>query len=73
MPSPIQPVVDQLNDILLGKPEQIWLAVLALLARGHVLIEDLPGMGKTTLAQALSAVLGLAQKKGAIHRRRDAG
>ena len=64
MPSPIQPVVDQLNDILLGKPEQIWLAVLALLARGHVLIEDLPGMGKTTLAQALSAVLGLAQKRG---------
>ncbi|MEK9892821.1 MAG: AAA family ATPase [Pseudomonadales bacterium] len=63
MPSPIQPVVDQLNDILLGKPEQIWLAVLALLARGHVLIEDLPGMGKTTLAQALSAVLGLAQKR----------
>lgn len=63
MPSRIQPVIDQLNDILLGKPEQVWLAVLALLARGHVLIEDLPGMGKTTLAQALSAVLGLEQKR----------
>jgi len=42
-----------------GSPEVIRLAVVALLARGHVLIEDVPGVGKTTLAQALARSLGL--------------
>jgi MoxR-like ATPase len=42
-----------------GSPEAIRLAVVALLARGHVLIEDVPGVGKTTLAQALARSLGL--------------
>jgi MoxR-like ATPase len=42
-----------------GKPETIRLAVVALLARGHVLIEDVPGVGKTTLAQALARSVGL--------------
>jgi MoxR-like ATPase len=49
-----------LADIILGKNEQITLALACLLARGHLLIEDLPGLGKTTLAQALSRVLGLS-------------
>lgn len=52
-------VVDALNKIILGKPSQIRLAVVCLLAKGHLLIEDLPGMGKTTLAHALAKVLGL--------------
>jgi MoxR-like ATPase len=52
-------VVDVLNKIILGKPSQIRLAVVCLLAKGHLLIEDLPGMGKTTLAHALAKVLGL--------------
>ena len=43
-----------------GSPEAIRLAIVALLARGHVLIEDVPGVGKTTLAQALARSLGLA-------------
>jgi MoxR-like ATPase len=43
-----------------GDPEAIRLAVVALLARGHVLIEDVPGVGKTTLAQALARSLGLS-------------
>ncbi len=43
-----------------GKPETVRLAVVALLARGHVLIEDVPGVGKTTLAQALARSLGLS-------------
>ena len=43
-----------------GKPETIRLAVVAMLARGHVLIEDVPGVGKTTLAQALARSLGLS-------------
>ncbi len=48
-----------LGNIILGKDEQISLALACLLARGHLLIEDLPGLGKTMLAQALARVLGL--------------
>ena len=55
----LEPVVAQLNSILLGKDRQVRLAVACLLARGHLLIEDLPGVGKTTLAQALARTLGL--------------
>lgn len=54
-----QTAVCQLNQIILGKEQQIQLALACLLARGHLLIEDLPGMGKTTLAHALAKVLGL--------------
>jgi len=57
-------VIDQarksLGTIILGKDEQISLAVACLLARGHLLIEDLPWLDKTMLAQALSRVLGLS-------------
>ena len=49
-----------LGGIILGKNRQITLALACLLARGHLLIEDLPGLGKTMLAQALSRVLGLS-------------
>ncbi|MNZ07251.1 ATPase family [compost metagenome] len=48
------------NQVLLGKEAQVRLAVTCLLARGHLLIEDLPGMGKTTLGHALAKVLGLS-------------
>lgn len=50
----------QVNALVLGKSEQVRMAFIALLAGGHVLIEDLPGLGKTTLAQALAATLGLS-------------
>jgi MoxR-like ATPase len=46
--------------VIRGKPEVIRLAVVALLARGHLLVEDVPGVGKTTLAQALARSLGLS-------------
>ena len=49
-----------LGAIILGKDRQISLALACLLARGHLLIEDLPGLGKTMLAQALARVLGLS-------------
>lgn len=52
-------VLGQLESILLGKREQTTLAFACLLARGHLLIEDVPGVGKTTLAHALGATLGL--------------
>ena len=49
----------QAERIILGKPRQIRLAIACLLARGHLLIEDIPGVGKTILAQTLARVLGL--------------
>ena len=50
----------QVNSLVLGKPQEVRQAFVALLAGGHVLIEDLPGLGKTTLAHALAATVGLA-------------
>jgi len=52
-----------LGTIILGKTDEISLALACLLARGHLLIEDLPGLGKTTLAQALSSVLDLSYQR----------
>jgi len=52
-------VIRQVGQIILGKEHQIRLAVACMLARGHLLIEDIPGVGKTTLAHALAATLGL--------------
>ena len=52
--------MEQVNGVLLGKPNEIRLAFACLLAGGHLLIEDLPGMGKTTLAHALAVTLGLS-------------
>ncbi len=52
-------VVAQISRVLLGKERQVQLAVSALVAGGHLLFEDLPGMGKTTLAEALARSFGL--------------
>src|SRR5690606_25490071 len=54
-----QGIIDSANQVILGKDRQIRLALACILARGHLLIEDLPGMGKTTLAHTLAQVLGL--------------
>lgn len=59
MASAVERVVRQASTIVLGKERQIRLALACLLARGHLLIEDLPGVGKTTLAQVLAKSLGL--------------
>ena len=59
MQQQINRVVRAIGQVLVGKEDKIRLALCCLLARGHLLIEDLPGMGKTTLAQALSHALGL--------------
>ncbi|MFV1922820.1 MAG: AAA family ATPase [Methylotenera sp.] len=53
-------ILKALNQVILGKQSQVKLALTCLLARGHLLIEDLPGMGKTTLAHALANVFGMA-------------
>ena len=52
--SRIEALVSQIGQIIVGKPDVIQLAVACLLARGHLLIEDLPGVGKTTLSHALA-------------------
>ncbi len=55
--------LDRLDEIILGKTRQTRLCVACLLARGHLLIEDIPGVGKTTLAHALARVLGLSYQR----------
>jgi MoxR-like ATPase len=52
-----------IERVILGKPAQIRLCLACLLARGHLLIEDVPGVGKTTLAHALAHILGLAWQR----------
>ena len=53
-------VAERIDTILLGKPQAVRLSLACLIARGHLLLEDLPGMGKTVLAHALAKALGLA-------------
>lgn len=60
MRSQLDQVVADVNQVLLGKELQVRLALACLLAGGHLLLEDLPGMGKTTLSQTLARVLGLS-------------
>ncbi|MFZ6657383.1 AAA family ATPase [Undibacterium sp. TJN19] len=57
--SKLHKVAKQVNSIIIGKEQQIRQALVCLLAGGHLLIEDLPGVGKTTLAHALAISLGL--------------
>lgn len=60
---PLRGVFEQLNELVLGKELQLKLSISCLLANGHLLIEDLPGMGKTVLSQALAKVFGLGLKR----------
>ena len=55
----LQDAQTQVNGLVLGKAHEVRLAFVALLSGGHLLIEDLPGLGKTTLAHALAVTLGL--------------
>ena len=54
----IKRLIDALDSVLLGKHDSVEMLVMALLADGHVLVEDVPGTGKTTLAKALAAAVG---------------
>lgn len=59
MDNSLRPLLDSANQIILGKHHQIRLAVCCMLAKGHLLIEDIPGVGKTTLAHTLARLFGL--------------
>ena len=63
MQQKIQHALDQINQVVLGKNHKIKLALCCLFSGGHLLIEDLPGMGKTTLAHALARVFGLSYQR----------
>lgn len=60
MHAQLETCLQAVDRVLLGKDKQVRLAMTCLLAKGHLLIEDLPGMGKTTLSHALAKVLGLS-------------
>ena len=59
----IEDLLSRLNEVIVGKPAQIHDSVACLLAGGHLLIEDVPGVGKTTLAHALARAFGLEFKR----------
>ena len=59
----IDAVLAQLDRVILGKPQQLRLCLACLLAKGHLLIEDVPGVGKTMLAHALAKTLGLSLQR----------
>ena len=54
----IDKLLNALDSVLLGKRDSVEMLVMALLADGHVLVEDVPGTGKTTLAKALAVAIG---------------
>jgi len=63
MQSTVTAIINDLSSVIFGKKQQIKLALTCLFSEGHLLIEDLPGMGKTTLSHALAAVLGLSYQR----------
>ena len=58
-----QQVINKASEIVLDKKQQITLVLTCLLAQGHLLIEDEPGVGKTTLAQTIAKLVGLKQSR----------
>lgn len=56
-------ILNQIESVVIGKPHECRLALACLLAKGHLLIEDLPGMGKTTLSQTLAKTLSLSYQR----------
>ena len=71
-PQKLKHLLNQLNTVIVGKPVQVRDCVACLLAGGHLLIEDVPGVGKTTLAHALAAALGLQFSRVQFTSRPDA-
>ena len=56
-------ILSEINKVILGKEQQVRKVLMAILAQGHVLLEDVPGTGKTTLANAFAKTLGLTNKR----------
>ena len=62
-PEKVEKLLDMANEVILGKQRQVELALCTFLAKGHLLIEDIPGVGKTTLVKLLAKALGLKQSR----------
>lgn len=60
---PLIAVLEAMDSVILGKPDQVRLSLACVLAQGHLLVEDVPGVGKTTLVKTLARVLGLDTKR----------
>ena len=60
---PLKEVLETLDSVILGKAEQVRLSMACILAGGHLLVEDVPGVGKTTLVRNLAKILGLETKR----------
>ena len=56
-------IIDNVETVIIGKRDKITMLMVALLCQGHVLIEDVPGTGKTMLARAVAASMGLSFKR----------
>src|SRR6266545_7178735 len=56
-------VIDNVEKVIIGKRQEVEMALLALLCRGHILIEDVPGVGKTSLAKSLAGSIGCSFKR----------
>ena len=63
MKETIEKILSQVGEVILGKDKEIRMVLTCLLAKGHLLIEDIPGVGKTTLAQALAKTMGLSYNR----------
>jgi MoxR-like ATPase len=59
----VQPLIDSVARVFVGKPEAVKLTIMTLLARGHLLIEDVPGIGKTLLGVALARAFGVTFRR----------
>ena len=63
MQGKVQEILEEVGKVIRGKDEAIRLVLTAILARGHILIEDIPGVGKTTLAVAFSRAMELTERR----------
>src|SRR5690554_4412974 len=59
----VKDIINNLKQVIIGKDEVLELVLISLLAKGHLLIEDVPGVGKTTLVKALARSLDLSYKR----------
>ena len=56
-------ILDEMKKVIIGKDDQLRLLLIALLSKGHILVEDVPGVGKTTAAVAMARATGLEAKR----------
>jgi len=59
----VQEILNEVGKVIRGKDEAIELVMTAMLAKGHILVEDVPGVGKTTLAVAFSRAMELTERR----------